>query len=194
MLTANQIKAVSLKHFAQNGYEGASLSHIANDVGIKKQSIYTHFKGKDEIFLELCKDSFQQELADVMEFINRHSAQPIKDLLYGFLKLGIERYEKYDSTRFMIRTAFFPPQHLNAEIMKDVYGYLDRLEEIFFPVIKEAAENGEISSEIEVYQATSAFLGVLDGIYVEMLYGGPERLKKRLDASWYLFWRGLSIH
>ncbi|WP_240189860.1 hypothetical protein [Bacillus sp. P14.5] len=34
-MTSDQIKKSALKYFAQNGYEGASLSHIATDVGIK---------------------------------------------------------------------------------------------------------------------------------------------------------------
>ncbi|MBD2807322.1 helix-turn-helix transcriptional regulator, partial [Xenorhabdus sp. ZM] len=45
-MTANRIKAVALSHFARYGYEGTSLANIAQEVGIKKPSIYAHFKGK----------------------------------------------------------------------------------------------------------------------------------------------------
>jgi AcrR family transcriptional regulator len=192
-MTSDQIKEVSLKHFAQNGYEGASLADIAKDVGIKKQSIYTHFKGKDELFLQICKDSFENELSSVVRFIERNKALAINDILYNFLVHCIERYEKYDSTKFMIRTAFYPPVHLNEQVMKFVYEYLDKLEELFLPMIESAISNGEISSAVGCNRATTAFMGVLDGIFVEMLYGGPDRLYKRLDASWYVFWRGLSM-
>jgi AcrR family transcriptional regulator len=191
-MTSDQIKTVSLRHFAQNGYEGASLSHIAEDVGIKKQSIYTHFKGKDVLFLQVCKDAFENELNNVIDFIDSKMDQTIRDILFNFLLNCIDRYEKYDSTKFMIRTAFFPPTHLNAEVMKSVYQYLDKLEELFLPIFEKAVTEGEISSTIDVPRATAAFLGILDGVIVEMLYGGPERLQKRLDASWYLYWCGLS--
>lgn len=192
-MTSNQIKEVSLKHFAQNGYEGASLADIAKDVGIKKQSIYTHFKGKDELFLQICKDTFENELTSVVLFIDRNSALAINDFLYNFLVHCIERYEEYDSTKFMIRTAFYPPVHLNEQVMKFVYEYLDKLEELFLPMIESAISSGEISSAVGLNRATTAFMGVLDGIFVEMLYGGPDRLQKRLDASWYVLWRGLSM-
>lgn len=191
-MTSEQIKEVSLKHFAQKGYEGASLAHIADDVGIKKQSIYTHFKGKDELFLQICRDACESELRFVMNFIESNTGRPIKEFLLDFLLQCINRYEKYDSTKFWIRTAFFPPIHLNEQVMKNVYEYLDELEELFLPIIEKAMAEGEISSTIDKQRATAAFLGVLDGILVEMLYGGPERLQKRLDASWYLYWRGLS--
>jgi hypothetical protein len=75
--------------------------------------------------------------------------------------------------------------------MKYVYEYLDKVEELLVPILEEAIIKKEISSSIEAKKATVAFLGVLDGIFVE-LYGGPERSNKRLDASWYLYWRGLS--
>lgn len=106
-MTSQQIKEVSLKHFAQHGYEGASLAQIADDVGIKKQSIYTHFKGKDELFLQLCSDACENELRFVMNFIESNSARPLKEFLFDFLLKYIDRYEKCDSAKFWIRTAFF---------------------------------------------------------------------------------------
>jgi AcrR family transcriptional regulator len=191
-MTSKQIKEASLKHFAKDGYEGASLAHIAEDVGIKKQSIYTHFKGKDELFLQLCSDASEDEIRFVVNFIETNKTRPIKEFLYDFLLQSLDRYEKNDSNKFWIRTAFFPPSHLNEMVMKVVYEYLDKLEELLLPIIEKAMGVGEINSIIGGKQATAAFLGIYDGIVVEMLYGGPERLKKRLDASWDVYWRGLS--
>lgn len=49
-MKSNEIKEAALKFFTIHGYEGASLSLIAEEVGMKKQSIYAHFKGKDDLF------------------------------------------------------------------------------------------------------------------------------------------------
>ncbi len=112
-------------------------------------------------------------------------------MLYSFLIHCIERYEKLDSAKFMIRISFFPPAHLSSEVLEEVYHYLDELEALFLPILETAADRGEIRSSIDVSKATAAFLGVMDAVIVEMLYGGPVRLQKRLDASWYLYWNGL---
>jgi AcrR family transcriptional regulator len=191
-MTSDLIKEVSLKHFAKNGYEGASLANIAEDVGIKKQSIYTHFKAKDELFIQLCKEASENEIRFVINFIEINNTRPLKEFLYEFLLQSIDRYEKKDSNKFWIRTAFFPPSHLNEMVMELVYEYLDKLEDLLIPIIKKALAEEEINPIIDEKSATAAFLGILDGIFVEMLYGGPERLKKRLDASWYVYWLGLS--
>ncbi|MDG4658453.1 TetR/AcrR family transcriptional regulator [Ectobacillus antri] len=191
-MTADQIKKVSIKYFAQNGYEGASLAQIAEAVGIKKQSIYTHFKGKDELFLQICKEGCDEELRFVMEFIESNKTRPIKEFLYDFLLQCIDRYEKYDSTKFWLRTAFFPPSHLNGQVMEFVYDYLDKLEKLLLPVMEKAMSRDEISTLVGEQRATTAFLALLDSIWVEMFYGGMERLQKRLDSSWYVYWRGIS--
>lgn len=191
-MTINRIKEVALNRFAQNGYDGTSMAHIADEVGIKKQSIYTYFKGKDELFLDVCNDVFANELKIVTNFIDGNKKLPIKDFLFNFLLHYKEQYEKNGYTKFWLRITFFPPTHLYNEVMKYVYEYLDKVEELLVPILEEAIIKKEISSSIEAKKATVAFLGVLDGIFVEMLYGGPERSNKRLDASWYLYWRGLS--
>lgn len=191
-MTSNRIKEVALNHFTANGYEGTSMAQIADDVGIKKQSIYTHFRGKDELFLQVCSDVFVEELKFVIDFVERNKNRKIEQFLYDFIVLNKERYEKNDHTKFWLRISFFPPAHLYDQVMKYVYQNLDKLEELLVPLFEKAMFEGEINSSIGANRATTAFLGVLDGIFVEMLYGGPERLTKRLDASWHLYWRGLS--
>ncbi|WP_026565729.1 TetR/AcrR family transcriptional regulator [Bacillus sp. UNC41MFS5] len=191
-MTFNQIKNVALNHFRDKGYEGTSMAHIADDVGIKKQSIYTHFKGKDELFLQVCSDVFEAELEFVLNYIDSNKTKPIEEFLFNFLLLYKDRYEKNNATKFWLRISFFPPTHLYEQVIKYLYEYLDKVEIHLLLVIESAMVEGEISSTIDAKRATSAFLGVLDGVLVEMLYGGSERLMKRLDASWYLFWRGLT--
>lgn len=50
-LTANRIQLIALSHFAKYGYAGTSLSKVAEEVGIKKPSIYAHYKSKEDLFL-----------------------------------------------------------------------------------------------------------------------------------------------
>ncbi|MED3965861.1 TetR/AcrR family transcriptional regulator [Niallia taxi] len=191
-MTSNKIKEIALIHFARNGYEGASLAHIAEEVGIKKQSIYTHFKGKDELFLQLCKDTSLYELNTVADYIYKNRNLPVKDILYNLLLHFRDQYEKNEYTKFWLRVSFFPPVHLHEQVMEIVYEYLDKVEGLLQPVFENAQSNGEIHSEVNLSQSTAAYLGILDGVFVEMLYGGPTRLEKRIDHSWYIYWRGIS--
>lgn len=191
-MTQQQLKEAALNRFAEHGYDGTSMAHIADDVGIKKQSIYTYFKGKDELFLQVCNEVMENEVKTVVNFIEQNKARPIEDFLYDFLVHHKERYEQNADTKFWLRISFFPPAHLYDDVMKNVYSYLDKMEELLEPILDKAATEKQLSGTIDVQRATAAFLGILDGIFVEMLYGGPERLNKRLDASWHYYWRGIS--
>ena len=50
----------ALKLFAVNGYEATSIEQITNAVGIKKASLYSHFKSKKEI-LDLMVDEIKEQ-------------------------------------------------------------------------------------------------------------------------------------
>ncbi|MEC0225687.1 TetR/AcrR family transcriptional regulator [Paenibacillus alba] len=190
-MTAARIKEVALKHFAKNGYEGASLADIAAEVGIKKQSIYTHFKGKDELFLDLLDDVFTKELQFSVDYLDRYKELSLDQLLYGFLTQYQVCYEKDDNAKLFLRVSFFPPSHLYDVIVKEGYRYWDTLEKMLIPVFDQAIAAGDISSDISSNTATIAFLAVLDGMFVELLFGGTERSLKRIEASWFVYWRGI---
>ncbi len=63
--TKQQILDVALELFSYQGFEATSISQISEAVGIKKASMYSHFKSKQEILDELVKV--------VLEEYNKHS-------------------------------------------------------------------------------------------------------------------------
>lgn len=191
-MTLDQLKQAALNRFAEHGFDGTSMAHIADDVGIKKQSIYTHFKGKDQLFLQVFSDVVESEIESVTAFIEQNEARPIQEFLYDFLLYHRERNDQNAATKFWLRISFFPPAHLYDEVMVKVYAYLDKLEELLEPLMEAAQKEGELSKGIDAKEATAAFLGVLDGVFVEMLYGGPDRTEWRLEASWHFYWRGIA--
>lgn len=107
-MKADEIKDAALKFFTIHGYEGASLSQIAEEVGMKKQSLYAHFKGKDDLFLQVLRDAKEAERASKLEYMSGFDKhQPERDL-YGFLRLVIDLFQKNEQLKFWLRTSFFP--------------------------------------------------------------------------------------
>jgi len=190
-LKSNEIKEAALKYFTIHGYEGASLSQIAEEVGIKKQSIYTHFKGKDDLFLQVLREAKETELTSKLQYFNKIDSQnPEKDL-YGFLKLVIDLFQKNEQLKFWLRMSFFPPAHLSKAIEEEVIDIEEKVQAIL-----ESKFQDWIDAEVIVRDVaktpTFAFLGVVDSIMLELVYGNDEkRLKDKLEASWTVFWRGI---
>lgn len=63
--TKQEILEAALNLFSVQGYEATSISQIADAVGIRKASMYSHFGSKQEILDALVRD--------VLEQYNNHS-------------------------------------------------------------------------------------------------------------------------
>ncbi|MEN1935891.1 TetR/AcrR family transcriptional regulator [Paenibacillus sp. 102] len=191
-MKSNEIKDAALKYFTIHGYEGTPLSLIAEEVGMKKQSIYSHFKGKDDLFLQVLRDAKETELASKLQYLSKIDSQnPEKDL-YRLLQLEIDLFQKNEQLKFWLRMSFFPPAHLAKAIEKEVIDISEKvyvlLENKFQDWIDAKVIVGDIAKT-----PTLAFLGVIDSIILELVYGNDEkRLKDKLEASWAVFWRGIS--
>lgn len=191
-MKSTEIKEAALKFFTVHGYEGASLSQIANEVGLKKQSIYSHFKGKDELFLEVLRDAKETELHLKIHYFSKTDAHnPEKDL-YGFLQLIIRIFQKNEQLKFWLRMSFFPPAHLVEAIGKEVIEIEEKTQEMLLCKFQEWMDHKKIVGDV-AKTPTLAFLGVVDSILLELAYRNDEKLlNEKLEASWTVFWRGIS--
>ncbi|MCQ2011410.1 TetR/AcrR family transcriptional regulator [Sporolactobacillus sp. STSJ-5] len=190
-MKSDEIKAAAVKYFTIYGYEGASLAQIGEEVGMKKQSIYAHFKGKDDLFLHVLQEAKEEYLYSKIKYFRDIDAQhPEKDL-YGFLTMMIDLFQKNEQLKFWLRVSFFPPVHLTKVIDKEV----DDVETQVRVVLEEKFQGWIDHKKVvddSAKRLTLAFLGVVDSILVELVYGNDEKtLKEKLDASWRVFWRGI---
>lgn len=191
-MKSDEIKKAALKYFTIHGYEGTSLSQIAEEVGIRKQSIYSHFKGKDDLFLSVLKDAKEMELSSYVEYFKMMRNSDPEETLYGFLEEMIKMFQEVESLKFWLRMGFFPPTHLYNEIQKETDDLQIQqealMEEIFRSWVSEGALNTGNARTL-----TLAYSGVIVAIMVELVYAdNRERVAEKLAASWSIFWRGIS--
>ncbi|WP_440113698.1 TetR/AcrR family transcriptional regulator [Paenibacillus sp. QZ-Y1] len=189
-MTAHSIRDAALFHFARDGYEGASLRAIADEVGIKKPSIYAHFSCKDDLFLHTLAFAFQEVQRHTLEYFRDHVDLPLEQRLKGLLNWFEQEYNDHASARLMLRNCYYPPLALYSEVMDLVYPFLDGMERALNRLLQGAMRNGDIPP-IPAEQAAIAFMTFLDGITVEIIYGSSRRYKRRLEASWPVFWHGI---
>ncbi|MFD3268695.1 TetR/AcrR family transcriptional regulator [Paenibacillus dendritiformis] len=191
-MTANRILEAALEHFAASGYEGAALSDIARQVGIRTPSIYAHFKNKDDLFLSVIDKAVADQLERLAAYFAQQGEQKaIQDQLYGLIIDYEDRYQSDSNVKFLLRMMFFPPPPLLEPVMERVNGYLDEMERMLAGVCEQGMANGQLA-KLELNTVTAAFMCLLDGVLVEMLLGGPVRFKKRLNASWTMFRRSIA--
>lgn len=192
MNTQDVIKKVAIDHFRQHGYKGASLSGIANEVGIKKPSLYAHYDSKLSLFID-CMDfamkEFLRAVEDILNDGNESGRTCLHNLLLNFTD------EKDKSISFYLLFSYMPPEELGSDKLNYSNEFIQKMSQIiskpverFISEIKIPAENSEIIKE--------AYLCMFDGLMVEFLFGDRESYSRRLEAMWYIFaegaksWRG----
>lgn len=191
-MKSKEIKDVALKCFTTHGYEGASLSQIAEQVGMKKQSLYAHFKGKDDLFLQVLQDAKETELTSKLQYLSKVGTQNPKSDLLGYLQLVIDLFQKNEQLKFWLRMTFFPPSHLATAIDEEVIDSEKKIQTVLESKFQDWIDAKVIMKDAPIIP-TLAFLGVVDSIMLELVYGNNEqRLKDKLNASWTVFWRGIS--
>lgn len=165
--------------FFMHGYEAASLSHLANIVGIRKATIYTHFANKKALFLELLQDALELECAFLRNcFATASDLTGPGDIYCHAFK---ERYDSAVTLRFLIRMAYASPVHLTDTIASIFNVYIDVLVE----QMALALQPYNLSSEqLEIY--TDAYVGVIDSLSVELLYA-EALYERRLKAMLMLY-------
>ena len=129
----------------------------------------------------------QSFTGDIESFSNSSTEELLLKLLKGYAK----RFGESEESMFWLRTSYFPPDAFREQIIDKANVHIENVGKLLFPVFKRASEQDELHN-IEVKDALEAFLCLLDGLMVELLYAGLNRFETRLDASWKVFWRGLS--
>lgn len=188
-----EIKQAALELFASNGFEGTSLADIAGVVGLKKQSIYSHFKDKDDLFLSIMKDAKSTEI-DYYRAHLQDSDLSRPDLVLASLLFGVKNlYDTDAAFQFWLRYGFYPPKHLYDIVQAEISDNVSQMEQDFTELFSRWMEQ-KLIPEQDVETMKEAYMGILDAVIVEIVYvNEPQRTQKKITALWQIFWRGITL-
>ncbi|PZF87000.1 TetR/AcrR family transcriptional regulator [Listeria ivanovii] len=188
-----EIKQAALKLFASNGFEGTSLADIAGVVGLKKQSIYSHFKDKDDLFLSIMKDAKSTEI-DYYRAHLQDSDLSRPDLVLASLLFGVKNlYDTDAAFQFWLRYGFYPPKHLYDIVQAEISDNVSQMEQDFTALFSNWIAQ-KLIPEQDVETMKEAYMGILDAVIVEIVYvNEPQRSERKITALWQIFWRGITL-
>lgn len=193
MHTKDRIVRAAIKNFLNYGYEKASLSTIAEEVGIKKPSIYHHFKNKDSIF----EASIDYLLSSIEEKVNlpyekeQSARRNLEQFFNAIIEINSElsllaggHFDKPYDLLALLRTSL---NHFPA-LQERINVYYDGLASTLEKILKQGQKNGEIRSSIDPQSLSLELLAWLEGLC--MLSGvyttiSINTLRKKLyDNMW----------
>jgi AcrR family transcriptional regulator len=83
--------------FLRDGYQGATIRKIADEVGVSSTALYMHFRDKDEILLEICDGAVGALLAVNTEIAERpiDPVSRVRLMLEAYMRFGFENPSTY---------------------------------------------------------------------------------------------------
>jgi AcrR family transcriptional regulator len=83
--------------FVRDGYQGATIRKIADEVGVSSTALYMHFRDKDDILLEICGGAVGALLAQNTEIAGRtlDSVARVRLMLDAYIRFGLENPNTY---------------------------------------------------------------------------------------------------
>ncbi|MGM0883930.1 MAG: TetR/AcrR family transcriptional regulator [Bacillota bacterium] len=186
--TAERIKQAAVTMFAEAGYEGTSLSEIANAVGIKTPSIYAHYKSKEQLFLQLIQEVIAEERQQYMALIQAVQKEPIKQQVYKLFDFFTDLSHLTTGQAFLKRTILMPPRHLRDQLRRDFLRYENELSEGLAAVLRKGAFEGIFDARDEE-RMIAAFYVCVDGLLVENQLYEDELYGERKQMVWLSLWQ-----
>lgn len=182
--TTEKLQDAALARFAVQGFDATTMNEIAADVGIKKPSVYAHFRNKDELFLNLIPKIVEDELNHARQVLQ--GGDDIKEQLRAYLEGIQERFEQSHQVRFWIRTLFAPPVHLYDVVMEPMHVFMADLEGIIHRALAQSAlARPEMGLSVDTLAMT--YMALIDSLQSELLFGGARKYQRRLESVWLVF-------
>ena len=83
--------------FVRDGYQGATIRKIADEVGVSSTALYMHFRDKDEILLEIAESAVGVLLASNTEIASRamDAVSRVRMMLTAYMRFGLDNPNAY---------------------------------------------------------------------------------------------------
>ncbi|QGU00298.1 Transcriptional regulator, AcrR family [Candidatus Syntrophocurvum alkaliphilum] len=188
--TKEKIKNVAFGLFAQYGYSNTTMNEIAELVGIKKASLYAHFKSKDDLFLTI-----YQELVAEFDARMEQTAEEIKDLSFEQkLYIGYEKYIEYfleDRKRvdFFYQVLYFKPTNLYDKIESHIHNYQQQYQGNLEQLFEEGMTQG-IIRQGNAFEMAISYRCFREGVLLFLILD-IGFTKDKMKQVWDNYWNGI---
>lgn len=156
--TAEKLRQVSLRLFAEQGYAAVSMRQIAKEVGIQAGALYNHFPTKQDILVELMA-SHMRALIGAWEQLGKEFVTP-QEALEGFVRFHINFHVNKPDEVFI---AYMELRNLDGENFISIESQR-RLYEGFLRKIIQSGKSQGVFIVQDVAITSMAIIAMLTGL------------------------------
>ena len=191
MDTKEEILKIVDSLFAQKGY-CLSMSEIANGVGIKVPSIYSHFSGKDEIIKLVTEKEILNFFTSVSEEMDKKNSKTNEEQIMELFYFILNYYKLENRLRFWKNMSLIQ----ELDLKKRCGSLVREREKELFDRLCNVFKEGQIKKEIketEIEGLVSLFFVIVRGVMDFMIVYNSEDfdLENYIDKIWKEYWNAV---
>jgi AcrR family transcriptional regulator len=160
-----ELVATAARMFAANGFHGTSMGALADEMGIRKASLYSLIESKQQLLYEATRagaDAFHAALDAVPEELP--AVERVRLALRAHLGVVADQLEV--ATVFTREWRYLEPAE-REEFVAERRRYQERWQSIF----RDGVEHGELRSDLDVATATLLVLSAANWAYTWLRHG-----------------------
>lgn len=130
--------------FVADGYEGATIRKIADEVGVSSTCLYMHFRDKDEVLLEICTAALEEllELNSKIAALPMSAVERLRSMLRAYTEFALGNPNAYR----LIFCAPSPSAAGNSQRPQMTQELGTRCAERLLAVVREIAAEGRLKA------------------------------------------------
>lgn len=188
MATKDEIKGSAYYCFAHYGYEGTTMQDIAKAVGLKKQSLYSHFESKEELYLLVLQEQQLQIFAEMRQAYEQFKNESAEDLLKGLFGSIVSMFTDRERLLLWKRMFIYYGSGTNVLISDTTEWHFDkRLKDMLYKALNERYPALADYSAFESFFIS--YMLMIQGYLDWMITMGHDRAS--WQAVWMSFWNGV---
>jgi AcrR family transcriptional regulator len=170
-LRRGEILHAAERIFVREGYHGATIRKIADEVGVSSTALYMHFRDKSEILVEICEEAFAQLIAqnDQIAALPLEPVAKVRRMLDAYMQFGLDNPNAYQ----LVFAS--PPGALSDEKLCAMNALGMRCYGPFCDALRDAAKTGRLKGDVEAV--------------AEMLWGAAHGLVSLLITQRQFEWK-----
>ena len=184
MSTRDRLSEQAARLFAERGYHGTSIADLADALGIRKSSVYSHIAGKDELLAEIAlagADAFHAALDALPTDVS--AGERLRHALCAHLEVVARQLE--------VATVWLQEwRYLRGSALERFLTERRRYEQRVRALFEDAIAAGELRADLDVDHATLAFFSLGNWAYTWLSSAREARVEA--DAFWTLLHDGMA--
>jgi len=174
-----QILEAALKVFARDGLN-APMSHVADEAGVSKGTLYLYFDSKDQLIESLMLAMFDADLLSLQAIV-ADTERPVIDRLLDYAHQAAADFAIMQE-QIAIAIEIFAMATRDEALQQALRSYYERYWELLTDLFQQGVTRGELRPDVDPGQVARRLTAMWDGeMMALLLYPGGTDMDRRFE-------------